>query len=110
MSDIPAMPYKLLWEERELVSVANLMRRDAEEFFAIAKCAQVPPHTKVYVGTGQSGVERSGAEQIEWAPPSWCRGNQSTRVISCPFSQSKHLPDSLPRVASLAPATMPNKG
>ncbi|TGQ31486.1 zinc-dependent alcohol dehydrogenase family protein [Mesorhizobium sp. M00.F.Ca.ET.216.01.1.1] len=48
MSDIPAMPYELLWEERELVSVANLTRRDAEEFFPIVKSAQVRTHTKVY--------------------------------------------------------------
>ncbi|WP_095088837.1 zinc-dependent alcohol dehydrogenase family protein [Mesorhizobium sophorae] len=48
MSDIPAMAYTLLWEERELVSVANLTRRDAEEFFPIAKRAQVRTHTKVY--------------------------------------------------------------
>ncbi|TJW50839.1 MAG: zinc-binding alcohol dehydrogenase family protein [Mesorhizobium sp.] len=48
MSDIPAMPYRLLWEERELVSVANLTRRDAEEFFPVAKIAQVRTHTKVY--------------------------------------------------------------
>ncbi|OHV66014.1 alcohol dehydrogenase [Mesorhizobium sp. LCM 4577] len=48
MSDIPSMPYRLLWEERELLSVANLTRRDAEEFFPIAKRAQVRTHTKVY--------------------------------------------------------------
>ncbi|TIR43364.1 MAG: zinc-binding alcohol dehydrogenase family protein [Mesorhizobium sp.] len=48
MSDIPAMPYRLLWEERELVSVANLTRHDAEEFFPVAKSAQVRTHTKVY--------------------------------------------------------------
>ncbi|TIP93612.1 MAG: zinc-binding alcohol dehydrogenase family protein [Mesorhizobium sp.] len=48
MSDIPAMPYRLLWEERELVSVANLTRHDAEEFFPVAKTAQVRTHTKVY--------------------------------------------------------------
>ncbi|TIT95487.1 MAG: alcohol dehydrogenase, partial [Mesorhizobium sp.] len=48
MSDIPSMPYKLLWEERELVSVANLTRSDAEEFFPIAQRAQVRTHTKVY--------------------------------------------------------------
>ncbi|GAA2831032.1 hypothetical protein GCM10010836_24960 [Aminobacter aminovorans] len=47
MSDIPAMAYELLWEERELVSVANLTRRDAQEFFPIAKRAQVLTHTKV---------------------------------------------------------------
>lgn len=48
MSDIPAMPYRLLREERELVSVANLTRRNAEEFFPVAKIAQVRTHTKVY--------------------------------------------------------------
>ena len=48
MSDIPSMPYRLLWGERELVSVANLTRRDAEEFFPIAKRVQVRTHTKVY--------------------------------------------------------------
>jgi propanol-preferring alcohol dehydrogenase len=35
MSDIPTFPYRLLWEERQLVSVANLTRRDAAEFFAL---------------------------------------------------------------------------
>ena len=48
MSDIPAMPYRLLWEERELVSVANLTRRDAEEFFPIAVGAGVRTHTTTY--------------------------------------------------------------
>jgi len=32
MSDIPAMPYRVLWEERELVSVANLTRQDGLDF------------------------------------------------------------------------------
>jgi len=36
MSDIPSFPYRLLWEERVLRSVANLTRRDAEEFLALA--------------------------------------------------------------------------
>jgi propanol-preferring alcohol dehydrogenase len=36
MSDIPQMPYELLWGERVLRSVANLTRADAEEFLAIA--------------------------------------------------------------------------
>jgi len=45
MSDIPAMPYSILWEERELVSVANLTRKDAEEFFPIARQAGVGPRT-----------------------------------------------------------------
>ena len=36
MSDIPSFPYRLLWEERALFSVANLTRADAREFLAIA--------------------------------------------------------------------------
>jgi len=36
MSDIPAFPYRLIWEERILRSVANLTRRDGEEFLALA--------------------------------------------------------------------------
>ena len=36
MSDIPSFPYDLLWEERSVCSVANLTRRDGEEFFALA--------------------------------------------------------------------------
>ena len=45
MSDIPAFPYALLWEERRLLSVANLTRRDGEEFLALAP--QVPVETAV---------------------------------------------------------------
>ena len=48
MSDIPAMPYSILWEEREVASVANLTRRDAEEFFPIARSAGIRTHTTTY--------------------------------------------------------------
>jgi alcohol dehydrogenase, propanol-preferring len=41
MSDIPRFPYRLLWEERDVVSVANLTRADAREFLAIAPQAGV---------------------------------------------------------------------
>ena len=41
MSDIPAFPYSLLWEERHVMSVANLTRLDAREFLAIAPRAGV---------------------------------------------------------------------
>jgi len=47
MSDIPSFPYASLWEERVLGSVANLTRRDGEEFIALAP--QVPVHTEVSV-------------------------------------------------------------
>jgi len=36
MSDIPSFPYALLWEERELLSVANLTRKDGDDFLALA--------------------------------------------------------------------------
>jgi propanol-preferring alcohol dehydrogenase len=45
MSDIPSFPYALLWEERVIRSVANLTRRDGEEFLVIAP--QVPVRTEV---------------------------------------------------------------
>lgn len=45
MSDIPRFPYELLWEERQIRSVANLTRRDGEEFLALAP--KVPVHTSV---------------------------------------------------------------
>jgi len=41
MTDIPAFPYELLWEERVLRSVANLTRRDGEEFLALAPLVPV---------------------------------------------------------------------
>jgi len=41
MSDIPSFPYALLWEERQVMSVANLTRADAHEFLAIAPRAGV---------------------------------------------------------------------
>jgi alcohol dehydrogenase, propanol-preferring len=45
MSDIPSFPYSLLWEERSLCSVANLTRRDGDEFLALAP--HVPVRTEV---------------------------------------------------------------
>jgi propanol-preferring alcohol dehydrogenase len=45
MTDIPSFPYEILWHERELRSVANLTRRDGEEFLALAP--RVPVRTEV---------------------------------------------------------------
>jgi len=41
MSDIPSFPYSILWEERQLMSVANLTRADAREFLAIVPQANI---------------------------------------------------------------------
>ncbi|HZR08442.1 MAG TPA: zinc-dependent alcohol dehydrogenase family protein [Myxococcales bacterium] len=46
MSDIPSFPYSILWEERVVRSVANLTRRDAEEFLSLA--ARVPLDVRVH--------------------------------------------------------------
>jgi propanol-preferring alcohol dehydrogenase len=48
MSDIPSFPYRILWEERVLRSVANLTRRDAEEFLALAPEAGIRTATATY--------------------------------------------------------------
>jgi propanol-preferring alcohol dehydrogenase len=45
MSDLPAFPYRLLWGERVVRSVANLTRRDGEEFLALAP--RIPVRTEV---------------------------------------------------------------
>ena len=45
MSDIPSFPYDILWGERSIRSVANLTRRDGEEFLALAP--RIPVHTEV---------------------------------------------------------------
>ncbi|HEY0288739.1 MAG TPA: zinc-dependent alcohol dehydrogenase family protein [Pseudomonas sp.] len=48
MSDIPSFPYDLLWEERSLVSVANLTREDGIEFFERVADMNITTHTRGY--------------------------------------------------------------
>ncbi len=48
MSDIPSFPYSLLWGERSVRSVANLTRRDGEEFLALAARAPIETSVKPY--------------------------------------------------------------
>lgn len=48
MSDIPAFPYRLLWEERSVRSVANLTRRDGDELLALAPLAGLRPTARPY--------------------------------------------------------------
>ena len=43
MSDIPAFPYRLLWGERSVASVANLTRQDGEEFMRLAADVDLDP-------------------------------------------------------------------
>lgn len=48
MSDIPAFPYRILWEERSVRSVANLTRADGQEFLALAPRIPVRPEVTAY--------------------------------------------------------------
>lgn len=66
MSDIPSFPYRLLWEERQLLSVANLTREDAREFLALAPMVPVRTTTTVYpLASANQAISdlRSGAFQ-----------------------------------------------
>jgi propanol-preferring alcohol dehydrogenase len=48
MSDIPSFPYDILWEERQILSVANLTRADAREFLDIAPKAGIKTEVTRY--------------------------------------------------------------
>ena len=48
MSDIPSFPYRLLWEERQLVSVANLMRQDGIDFLQLVPQMNIVTKTTSY--------------------------------------------------------------
>ena len=68
MSDIPAFPYELLWEERSICFVANLTRRNGEEFLALAP--RVPVRTTVQtlpLGQANDALNRLRAGQIHGA-------------------------------------------
>jgi propanol-preferring alcohol dehydrogenase len=48
MSDIPSFPYDMLWKERTVCSVANLTRKDGEDFMALAPLVPVRSHVVTY--------------------------------------------------------------
>jgi propanol-preferring alcohol dehydrogenase len=48
MSDIPTFPYRLLWEERQILSVANLTRQDGLDFFAALSTLKISSEVTTY--------------------------------------------------------------
>jgi len=75
MSDIPSFPYDILWGERVVRSVANLTRRDGEEFLAIAP--KVPVKTEVQIfplEEANEALNRLRAGQIQGAAVLKVRG------------------------------------
>ncbi len=68
MSDIPAFPYRLLWGERCVRSVANLTRRDATEFLALAASIPLSIHARAYpLESANSALADLRAGRIEGA-------------------------------------------
>jgi propanol-preferring alcohol dehydrogenase len=68
MSDIPSFPYRILWEERVVRSVANLTRRDAETFLALAPQVPVKTHTQTFpLAAANDALDRLRAGKLEGA-------------------------------------------
>ena len=82
MTDIPAFPYRLLWEERQLVSVANLTRADAREFLQVVRSNPPKVHITTYalnraneaIADLRAGRLQGAAVLVPPAPPQ--RSNQ----------------------------------
>jgi propanol-preferring alcohol dehydrogenase len=68
MSDIPSFPYRLLWGERSVRSVANLTRRDAREFLALAASIPLSVHARAYpLAAANAALSDLRAGRIEGA-------------------------------------------
>jgi len=68
MSDIPAFPYDILWGERSVRSVANLTRKDGEDFFRIVE--KIPVHTTTEtfpLGEAETALRRLRQGQLQGA-------------------------------------------
>ena len=68
MSDIPSFPYNMLWGERVVRSVANLTRRDAEEFLALAPKVPVRTVTELLpLAEANEALDRLRAGRLQGA-------------------------------------------
>jgi len=68
MSDIPSFPYRILWEERVVRSVANLTRSDGEEFLALAPTVPVRTEVEVFpLAAANEALDRLRAGRVRGA-------------------------------------------
>jgi len=68
MSDIPGFPYDILWGERTVRSIANLTRRDGEEFFDIARKAIIRTEVQTFsLGAASEALDRLRAGRVRGA-------------------------------------------
>ena len=75
MNDVPAFPYRLLWGERSVRSVANLTRRDAREFLALAATLPLSVHAHRYrLADANRALEDLRAGNITGAAVLTCEG------------------------------------
>ncbi len=75
MSDIPTFPYALLWEERSICSVANLTRRDGDEFLALAPRIPVRAEIQTFrLEQANEALSRLRSGQIQGAAVLEARG------------------------------------
>ncbi len=70
MSDIPSFPYDILWEERQLVSVANLTRQDGLDFLKIVPGPESGPKPRRSRSVRPTRSFRSCAQGKYWVPRS----------------------------------------
>jgi propanol-preferring alcohol dehydrogenase len=68
MSDIPSFPYRLLWGERTVASVANLTREDGRDFMALAGAVQLEPSVETMpLAAANEALARLKGGQLEGA-------------------------------------------
>ena len=111
MSDIPSFPYRLLWEERSVLSVANLTRDDGHEFLALAPQAKVRTTTTPYaLDKANEALDDLRHGRLEGAPP---RGHRAVSPQSLstgpakpasPAPWSRFVPLCLPELRGDHPA------
>ena len=76
MTDIPSFPYADLWEERVITSVANLTRRDGDEFLEIAPRVPVRTHTETFaLGEANTALDRFRAGKLKGTAVLLIKGN-----------------------------------
>ncbi len=73
MSDIPSFPYRLLWEERQIVSVANLTRQDGIDFLGLAPGIGIDIRTTRYPARGANRPWLTCGRGALTAPRCWFR-------------------------------------
>jgi hypothetical protein len=100
MSDIPSFPYARLWEERQLLSVANLTRQDGEDFLALAPRVGIKTQVTRYalkdanraLADLKAGAFEGAAVLIPWLSPDVYAGcmkaHSDHSILLCTKSKS----------------------